>query len=112
MTAITIKQGTDSGLRWLVNDGATGLPWNFTGWGVRSQVRQSAGTADVLHEWSTALGTATADAAGYVTLIWDAATTSAWDWSEGVYDIELLSPGGKVIRLDAGRVTVNREVTR
>lgn len=112
MTAITIPQGTDSGRRWLVNDGATGDPYDFTNWTVRAQVRASAESVTVLHEWSTLIGNATADGDGYITLIWSAATTSAWDWSEGVYDIELTSPDSKVTRLDSGRVTVSREVTR
>jgi hypothetical protein len=112
MTAITIKQGTDSGLRWLVNDGATGLPWDFTGWTVRSQIRAYPGADAVRHEWSTALGNAAAGADGSVTLTWTAAETSAWDFTEGVYDLELITTDHKVIRLDSGRLTVSREVTR
>lgn len=114
MTSITIKQGTDGGLRWLVNDGATGEPYDLTDWTVRSQVRESVGADHVLHEWSTARGTASADDTGYVTLTWDAATTSAWGFTDAVYDIELTSPTAdhRVTRLDSGRITVSREVTR
>lgn len=112
MTIITIPQGTDSGRRWLVNDGATGLPCSLEGWTVRSQIRKLASSPDVLHEFSTTLGNATAGSDGFVTLLWSAAETSAWQWAEAVFDIELTNPDGKVMRLDSGRVAVSREVTR
>lgn len=111
MTAITIAQGTDGGCRWLVNDGASKQPYDFTGWTVRSMVRRTASAAP-LHEWSTALGTALAGANGYVTLYWSHAETSSWIWTDGVFDLELTSPDGKVTRLDSGRISVSPEVTR
>ena len=112
MTTITINAGTDGGVRWLVNDGATQLPYDFSGWAVRSQVRRAVTDSGVLFEWSTALGNATCDDSGYVSLFWTHAITSTWTWLDGVYDISLTSPAGKISRLDSGRVSVQREVTR
>lgn len=114
MTAIVIEQGTDGGVRWLVNDAATHTPYDFTGWTVRSQVRRDGPPpfVSVLHEWSTVIGNATVDATGYVALFWTSTETAAWTWTGGLYDIELTSPAGKVSRLDSGRVTVKPEITR
>lgn len=111
MTNLVILQGTDSGVRWLVNDGS-GVPYDFTGWTVKSQVRASVAAPTVLHEWSTTLGNATAGSNGFVSLFWSHAETTAWTFAGGVFDIELTSPDGKVSRLDSGRITVRPEVTR
>lgn len=111
MTDITIAQGTDGGLRWLVED-SNGDPYVFSGWTVAAQIRDSAGDSTILHTFSTALGTASAGSDGYVTITWTHAATSAWTFTRGVYDIELTSGAGNVSRLDGGRVTVTREVTR
>ena len=112
MSDFTIPQGTDGGRRWLVNDGATGLPIDFTGWHVKAQVRRNSAAADVDHEWSTTAGNATAGADGYVTLTWSSTDSTTWTWTYGVYDIELTDPSGSVSRLDSGHVSVNAEVTR
>lgn len=111
MTNIVVLQGTDSGIRWLVND-SDGVPYDFTGWTIRSQVRALTGSAAVLHEFSDTLGNATLGSNGYVSLFWAHAETTAWTWAGGVFDIELTSPDGKVSRLDSGRITVRPEVTR
>jgi hypothetical protein len=111
MTNIVVLQGTDSGIRWLIND-SDGAPYDFTGWTVRSQVRATAWATGTLHEWSVDLGNASLSDDGYVSLFWSHDETADWDWSGGVYDIELTSPDGKVSRLDSGRVTVRPEVTR
>lgn len=112
MTPLVIQAGTDAGVRWLVNDGGTGLPMNFTGWSVKSEVRRSVNDSVVLHTWSTAAGNATAGADGFVTIFWSHAVTSAWTWTHGMYSVELTSPTGKVSRLDEGTINVSAEVTR
>ena len=112
MTNLVIKQGSDGGVRFQVNDGATGLPYDLSGWAARAQVRKTVQSSTVLHEFTTALGTATCDALGFVTLTWSAAATSAWTWDNGFYSVELVSPAGKVTRLDEGKITNSREITR
>lgn len=112
MTDIVIQKGTDSGRRWLVNSKATGIPYDLTGWTVRSQIRTSFGSSVVEHEFSTTLGNAQLTADGEVILSWSAAETSAWKFRMAVYDIELTSPEGKTLRLDGGSVSALPEVTR
>jgi hypothetical protein len=41
-----------------------------------------------------------------------AATSSAWAWTAGVWDLELHGPDDRVIRLAAGKATLDAEVTR
>lgn len=98
------------------------------GWSLRSQVRSYAGHPDVLHEWSSAAGTAVFEtvpagilrAAGYdtetpvlcVVLTVSPTTSAAWTWNEGVYDIEATSGADSVVGVAGGRVTVRPEVTR
>jgi hypothetical protein len=41
-----------------------------------------------------------------------AISAAAADWGDGVYDLELLDPGGKVTRLFYGSCVMSREVTR
>jgi hypothetical protein len=111
MTTIKIPQGTDGGCRWLVKD-ANDLPVDFTDWEIHSQVRNDVADDLVLHEWSSADGSATGGDDGYITIHWGHAETSLWDWTSAVYDLEITSPEGKVTRLDSGRVSVSRQVTR
>lgn len=99
-----------------------------TGWSLRSQVRIHPGHPDVLHEWSTALGTAAFEtvqpeilrAAGYqtteptlcVVLTVSPITSSTWTWEEGVYDIEASTDPENVVGVADGTVKVKQEVTR
>jgi hypothetical protein len=49
---------------------------------------------------------------GRVTFTIDTATTEGLDFTEGVYDLELVDPSGEATRLLEGVVTLNKEVTR
>ncbi|MFI6634264.1 hypothetical protein ACIBI7_35745 [Nonomuraea fuscirosea] len=40
------------------------------------------------------------------------ATSAAWTWRVGVYDLELVDVGGRPLRLLQGAVRVTGEVTR
>jgi hypothetical protein len=46
-----------------------------------------------------------------VSLLIDAVTAAAFTWVKGVYDLEMVSPGGVVTAILSGVVTVKREVT-
>lgn len=107
---LTIPQGTTWGVAWPIVD-TEGRPVDLTGWSARSQVRSDVRTDRVLHEWSSANGTVELDNA-YVTLRVAPDTSTAWDWTSGVYDVELTSPDHVVYRVAEGRVSVSPEVTR
>lgn len=111
MTDLRVKKGTDGGYRWLVRNKTTHAPLDFTGWTVKAQIRELY-RSSILHEWSTELGTAFADAEGQVTLTFSAAITTTWAWRFGLYDVELYSPTNRVTRLDSGRIEAVPEVTR
>lgn len=109
MTALSYDLMIDQGADFVVSipildpDGA---PQSLVGWTARGQVRQTHGGAVVLHDLEPVSSAAT------VTVTVDAASSAAWDWRVGVYDIELVDPSEKVIRLVQGRVIVSPEVTR
>lgn len=108
-TVLTIPQGTSWGIAWPILQ--NGEPAPIAGWTVKAQIRASISSPVVLHEWSTAAGTATA-ADSVVTLLVAPAASSAWNWTRGVFDVELLSPAGAVHRIAEGVVYVSPEVTR
>jgi hypothetical protein len=95
--------------RWLTD----GVPVNLTGYTAKMQVRETAASADVLLEASTANGKiAIAADAGRVTITLSATETAALEWRSGKYDLELTSPSGTVYRLLKGYVEVSQEVTK
>lgn len=107
-----IEQGATFSLSFRWKDDA-GVPIPLTGYTARMQVRASVSAPVPLLELSVANGRLVIDApAGRVTIALDPATTAAMAWKRGVYDLELVSPAGDVVRLVSGAVTVSREVTR
>lgn len=111
-SSLEIRQGMTDRYRWPISDPATGTPLDISGWSARGQVRKWPGADTVLHEWSTTAGNLTLGVDGYLTITVSPAESSAWDWSEGRYDIELTKPDGDVIRVAAGPVMVSPEITR
>lgn len=108
-TALTIPQGTSWGISWPVTE--NGEPAAIDGWTVKAQIRSVAPSSTVLHEWSTEAGNATTEGSA-VTLLLNPASSAAWAWTRGVYDVELTSPDGTVYRIAEGAVYVSLEVTR
>ncbi|MFP4036996.1 MAG: hypothetical protein ACLFUE_05700 [Desulfobacteraceae bacterium] len=49
---------------------------------------------------------------GEVYLEIPAETTAGWTWTRAVYDLEIVSPSGKVSRIAEGNVKIYPEVTR
>lgn len=87
---------------------------DLVGYTGRAQVRASTAAPSILHEWSTVNGDLLINpGAGTVTLKVDPATSSAWTWTDGVFDI-LLTSGDSltVLQLVRGTVTVAQTVTR
>lgn len=91
-----------------------GAPVDLTSYSARMQVRGSVeSTAALLSLTSAAGGGITlGGAAGTITIVASAASTSALVIRNGVYDLELESAGGEVTRLVQGAVTVSPQVTR
>lgn len=108
----TIEQGATLRKQIIWKDGAGALI-NLTGYSAKMQIRKTVTSIDPLVELSTtnskiSLGTTN----GTITLILSAADTADFDWTSGVYDLELTSADGVVTRLIQGTITVSRGVTR
>lgn len=107
---LTIPQGATWEVRWPIQN-ADGTDADLTGWEVRAQARLERRSADVLHEWSTAAGTASV-VAGSVALRVSAAESTAWSWTLAVFDVEVFHTDGRVMRVTQGTLEVDSEVTR
>lgn len=106
---LVIPQGTSWTMGWkLTSDGQPLVDSTWTG---HAQVRETAEGDVVLHEWASANGTFTIADDGTIILSVTAATSSAWLWRWGVYDVEV-SKGVTTHRILEGSVTVDPEVTR
>jgi hypothetical protein len=113
MTVLVIPAGTTWAWAFPITN-PSGGPVDLTGWSARAQVRANKWVRDlpVLHEWTTAGPSPNASLAdSQLILIVDGATSSAWTWWAGVYDIELTDDTGRVARLDQDDVLVTPEVT-
>jgi hypothetical protein len=114
VTNLVIQQGADSEIRIANVRAADGvLITNWVGYEVNAQVRERVESAVALHEWtSTGPGaTATFDGSDIVLAV-ASATSAAWTWTSGRYDVELTNPDDEVARIAEGHLTVSREVTR
>lgn len=109
-TTLIVQQGTTWVRRWLITDPATGVPRDLTEWTARAQIRAYIADTTTLFEF-TGSGI-TCDSNGYVTLTVTPGQSSAWAWRDGVYDLELVDPTGRVARIAQGAVRVSPEVTR
>ena len=90
-----------------------GTPINVTGSAARMQMRASQDEAAPFITLTTENGgIALGGAAGTVTLTISAADTSTLTATGGVYDLEIISPGGIVTRLLQGAIIIIKEVTR
>ncbi len=105
---LAIPQGTTWERRWLISDPDSGTPRDLSEWTARGQVRAAHSDDEVLHEWDDI----DCGADGYVTVAVAPAESSAWTWRDAVYDIELVDPTGRVVRIAQGAVRVSPEVTR
>lgn len=107
---LVIEQGAtlDRLITW---QNAAGVPYDLTGWTARMQVRERAGgllyASFKTDDGSIVLGTAD----GTIRIKATAATTAAWAWEHGVYDLELVDPAAQVTRLLQGTVRLSLEVT-
>lgn len=97
--------------------GVPAMPVDLTGWTARMQIRQDwlapgLPSGSALVSLTTENGAITlGGAAGTVEAIIDATTTSSLVIDDGVYDLELISPSGRVTKLLRGDVRVLPEAT-
>lgn len=111
---ITILQGATFDMSAVWAD-AAGAPEDLTDVLARMQVRKTHRSEEVLLSLdSDAIGGITLDVpTGTISVVASATQTAALPGRlRGVYDLELEFPGGRVVRLLQGRVTVDPEVTR
>lgn len=102
---LTIEQGTTWSHGWAVTYNGTAIDATWT---ARGQIRERVSSTAVLYDLEP-----TVNADGSVVIGVDPATSSAWTWRSGVYDIEVVNDDGSVVlRIAEGRVSVAREVTR
>lgn len=99
-------------ITWKVGDPAG--PVDFSGCTARAQIRTTVQAKNVLLEMTTENGRlALGGPAGTLTIDLDEAATSQLPAGDAVYDLELVYPvSGRVVRLMAGIVRVNPQVTR
>ena len=92
---------------------AAATPVDLTGWTARMQIRPRIDSPTVLKELTTLNGgIVLGGVLGSIEIVMSNAETAAINWVSGVYDLGLISAGGKVRRHFYGTVTVSPEVTR
>jgi len=86
-------------------------PSDLTGYIARMTMKNRVG-GDVLASLTTTNGRIIIDPTTHsITLVVSATDTAAFDWTRGVYDLEVESPAGEVTPLLGGTVTVIPEIT-
>ena len=115
---LVIKQGATFRKTFVYKAGTTvanAVPVDLTGWTARSQMRPTYASATVWAEWTTANGGLTLQAEGnlgQIDMFSDAQLTQNMPAASGVWDLELVSPTGEVLRIIEGDSQVTPEVTR
>lgn len=107
---LRIEQGTTSQYAWPVTDDDNNAI-AVSGYTAKAQVRRDASDTEVLHEWNSDDDTILLQG-NLVVLVTPPATSLAWTWTRGVYDILITAPDGTVSRVSEGVIVVSRSVTR
>lgn len=87
-------------------------PVSLSGFSARMQIRASKQSGTALVSLVSPTNIALDNSAHTITVTIAAADTAAYDFTVGVYDLEMVSGAGVVTRLDEGNVLVVGEVTR
>lgn len=86
--------------------------YDFTDYTARMHIREEMDSDDFQVALTTENGGLTlGGSAGTINMYLSPTDTAALD-DEGVYDLEIIAPSGKIYRLLKGRVRVDTEVTR
>lgn len=108
---ITIEQGSGFSLS-LTYEAPEGSLVDFTGSTACLQVREKYSSPDTLIELTTENGGIELGSDGSVELSMPAADTAELNFSRGVYDLEIIPPGGEPYKIIKGSVFLKREATR
>jgi len=94
--------------------GSPAVVVDLSGYTARAQVRSRVSSTDVLLELTTENGgIVLGGTAGTIRRTLSATVTAGITWNGGVYDLELVAPGGVVVRrFMSGQVNISKEVTR
>jgi hypothetical protein len=115
---VVISRGADNLYKFIysTSDGATPpvvTPVNLTVWSAHAQVRTFVNGpiwCDLVSPTAIVLG---ADGSIAITITRATTVVAAWDaFGTGVWDLELTSPTGTVVRFLQGTVTLSQDVTR
>ena len=90
-------------------------PTNLTGYTARMHIRSTRGSSNVIHQLSTVAGDITLNPVdGSIELYISDTDTAAFDFTNAVYDLELIDTGGSgdVTRVSEGAIKLHKEVTR
>lgn len=111
---LEIEQGATFQYNVYWKDADTGLPIDISGYTGRMHIRESHDAVDppLLELTNANSRLVLGGAAGTIQMVISATDTAALTFTEGVYDLELESPGGIVDRILYGGVEVAPEVTR
>lgn len=108
----TIYQGATFRKR-LTWTAPSGTPIDLTGCTARMQVRSDVESPTALLSLTTENdGIVLGGALGTIELSVSDEDTAAITWDGGVWDLEIVHPGGEVTRLAQGSISVSPEVTR
>lgn len=109
---LTIYQGASFSQNMIWQDQEQ-QPIDLTGYTARMMARTSVNAAEPFLTLTTENGGITlGDDEGTIVLTLTATQTAALTETLGLYDLELIVPGGGVVRLLQGNLTVSKEVTR
>lgn len=107
---ITIQQGAD--FEWNIEvQNSDKTPMDLTGWTAAMQVRATAADSTKLVDITTGGGITINAPGGIVIIDIPKATTQAYTWTNGVYDVEITN-GSKTRRIAQGFASLSPEVTR
>lgn len=117
MSAAPLNLYIEQGATWdldLIWRAADGTPKDLTGYSVRATARHRKGSSHVLFSFDSATPTAgytfgPLNATGRILVTLSAAVTAALT-SDGVYDLDVVSPSGRATRLVEGAVSVSLDV--
>lgn len=108
----TLEQGSTFTRDFIYKD-ANGAVVNLSGYTARMQIRQFKESEEKLIEATTANGKLVISGTlGQISLTILPSDTNSVKFAQGVYDLEIESPGGVVTRIIQGVVTFDKQVTR
>ena len=110
----TVIQGSTLQRHFVWTD-SNGDPWDWTGWGVRAQIRQPTSNSTVLLDFNTSNGRIVLGGPGIMDWFIGADITATLSWTKNAnWDMEFYSLSDPTIvdRMLEGTVTLSPEVTR